>query len=413
MLHIAEDIELDLIDKIVLACEAEFSLVRITKTMLDKSIIDANQSIVNLMRQSNYFDYDFSLDGEITYKPIKILSSTGWIESSTSLYRPKAKPNKQGDPRFWPKKIKQVVTKGDLLFLTVNQNNLIFIPLINELIVDKYIKEEFSGSKRSLLLDTINSNDLNSWLKKLISKMRENSNRWIESCSPTKKSPKDVGDTLEAEFGLKVNNDAKADYNGIELKTKRRLSKTPDTLFSQIPEDNLTPLKTVKNIILTYGYPSRNEKRLGYKELFVTISNKPNPQGLYLSVNGEQEIVEIRCTGNDSFNPTDHIVAGWSFELLRQRLFEKHPVTAWILASEKVIEGKFHFKYDRLEISKTPIFSQFLLLVERGIVVYDFRGGYHPDGLGRVDKGHPFRLKGAKNRKLLFGEIELIDLECE
>ena len=79
MLHIAEDIELDLIDKIVLACEAEFSLVRITKTMLDKSIIDANQSIVNLMRQSNYFDYDFSLDGEITYKPIKILSSTGWI----------------------------------------------------------------------------------------------------------------------------------------------------------------------------------------------------------------------------------------------------------------------------------------------------------------------------------------------
>ena len=244
----------------------------------------------------------------------------------------------------------------------------------------------------------------------MVTKLRGNADRWVISCSPTKRNPKDVGDTLEAEFGLKVNNDGSADYHGIELKTKRRKSKTADTLFSQIPDEDLTPLRSAKEIILTYGYPSRKDHRKGYTDLFVTVSNIPNPQGLYLKVNDDSQTVEMRCTGKEGYNVEDHIVAVWTYEKLKERLFEKHPVTAWILASEEVIDGAIHFKYDGLEISKTPIFSQFLLLIERGIVVYDWRGGYHPEGTGRVDKGHPFRLKGKKNRDLLFGEFEVVSL---
>ena len=101
-----------------------------------------------------------------------------------------------------------------------------------------------------------NSSNEELWLEQVVSNLRSNAKRWVLSCSPTKSNPKDVGDTLEAEFGLKVNNDCSADYHGIELKTKRRKSKTADTLFTQVPNENLTPLRTAKDIILTYGYPS-------------------------------------------------------------------------------------------------------------------------------------------------------------
>jgi hypothetical protein len=67
MIHEANASELSLIDKIVRASEREFALVRITETMLIKSTIDANQSIVELMRQYNYFDYNSAIDGDITY----------------------------------------------------------------------------------------------------------------------------------------------------------------------------------------------------------------------------------------------------------------------------------------------------------------------------------------------------------
>ena len=72
---------------------------------------------------------------------------------------------------------------------------------------------------------------------------------------------------MKAELGIPVNNLGSADYKGeIELKTKRSTSKTPDTLFSQVPDWDESPIKSVKEMILTYGYPSRHEKRKGYKE---------------------------------------------------------------------------------------------------------------------------------------------------
>jgi len=453
MIHEANRNELTLIDKIVRASETEFALVRITETMLSKSTIDANKSIVELMRLYSYFDFNSAIDGEKTYLPIRILTASGWIESVTSLYRPNAKPNKPGDPRLWPRGIVGAVTAGNLLLITINDDHLTLIPLLSDLVTDEILNEEFPTQKLSYLLeieeekpsaseapvsldrvedftspyrdqldisleadtsDTALSSDQNSnvalWLKRVVGKLRDNVDRWLLSCSPQKSNPKDVGDTLEAKFGLKVNNDGTADYHGIELKTKRRKSKTPDTLFSQIPDADLTPLRTAKEIILTYGYPSRKPHREGFTELFVTVSNSPNPQGLYLQVNDDSQTVEMRCTGKEGYNLEDHKVAVWTYEILKERLFEKHPVTAWILASEDEIDGAIHFRYDGLEISKTPVFSQFLLLIERGIVVYDWRGGYHPEGTGRVDKGHAFRLKGAKNRGLLFGELEVISL---
>jgi hypothetical protein len=85
MIHEANLSELKLIDKVVSLSQSEFTLVRITETMLNKSTIDANRTIVELMDQSNYFDFALAEDGVKNYLPIKILGEEGWIDSITRI----------------------------------------------------------------------------------------------------------------------------------------------------------------------------------------------------------------------------------------------------------------------------------------------------------------------------------------
>jgi len=399
VLHEANKNEAELVDEISKYIRSEFSLVRITQTMLTKSIIDGNQHISRLFKDGEVFDYSKAIDGDICYVESKILSSEGWQQRKTSLYRPKAKPGKPGDPRFWPSRLGSIVEDGDLIYLTALNGNLFIIPLRRDFLSGVDLSATFGPIDKPL--DRLNE---------VVSKIKSLHGKWIKSCSPRNVNPKDVGDTLEAVFDLPINNLGTADYHGVELKTKRKKSKTPDTLFSQVPNPDISPCKTAKEVILSYGYDSRHEKRVGFTDLFVTVSNKPNPQGLYLAVNSSEATVEMRSTGKIGRCSKDHLVAAWDFELLEKRLLEKHPTTAWIIADEREIAGEIHFRYEELEVSQKPLFSQFLFLIERGVVVFDWRGGYHPTNGARVDKGHPFRLKGAKNRELLFGSVTPIDL---
>lgn len=373
----------------------DYSLVRMTYTMLDKSTIDASRPICKLLCDYGIFDFETAVDGEKYRFDVEILGAQGLISVPTSFYRPKAKPQKKGDPRFWPSCFKRFVEQGVLVYLTVIEGKFVIIPLVDEVCNANNLLTVFGGSQDTQILD------------ELIAKIRVFTGEWIESCSPYKKSPKDVGDTLEGLLGLRVNSKGDADYKGeVELKSKRSSSKTADTLFSQVPDWELSPIKSVREMILTYGYESSHEKRQGYKDLFVTVSNKPNPQGLFLHVDYDNEALLQMYTNGD----VCVVTAIWTFDKLRQRLDEKHPKTAWVIADEKVIDSKYHFNYNKLELTQNPIFSQFLLLIEQGIVNYDWRGGHEVNGKGRVDKGHAFRLKAPKYRAELFGEREIIAL---
>lgn len=399
MRHEANEAENKLLDMIVGHVRSEFCLIRMTHTMLKKSTIDANQQVSKMLSGGDFFDFATAVDGTKYYQQSSVLTQRGWTDRKTSFYRPKAKPGKPGDPRFWPSRFSDTAKEGDLVYLTVFDGALLIIPLRADLLQMGYLASKFGSAS-----------DVSSRLGEVIEKLKSLRGKWIRSCSPLKSNPKDVGDTLEAEFDLPINNLGMADYHGVELKTKRKRSKTNDTLFSQVPNPDISPCKTAKDVILKYGYDSSHPKRSGYKDLFVTVTNKPNPQGLYLEVNYEDELVEMRCNKASANDDADHLVAAWDFDLLKQRIYEKHSATAWIIADEALINNEIHFRYETLEISQRPLFAQFLQLIERGIVVFDWRGGYHPLGTGRVDKGHPFRLKGPKNRKLLFGSLEPIDL---
>lgn len=380
----------------------EFTLVRLTRTMLDKSIIDANSEIVNLLKKYDILNYDELVDGLKIYRNSLISLANEVREVKTSFYRPKAKPKKPGDPRFWPSKLGGLLAVDTMMYITVQDSSLVIIPLVesaceNNLLEDIFGKlEDYTDSYNEILVELASIQD-----------------KWIKSCSPYKRHHKDVGDTLEEYFQIPVNNSGKADYKEeIEFKSKRRKSKTKDTLFSQVPDWELSTIKSAKSMILTYGYNSRHKNRQGYKDLYVSVTTKPNPQGLYLETDDVSMLLRQFYTGDDknSMKPIDPCV--WEYEILKSRLYEKHPKTMWVVADEEVINGEIHFRYNSVEFTERPIFSQFISLIDQNIICYDWRGSREIDGKGREDKGHAFRLNSAKNRKLLFGEVQKIDL-CE
>jgi hypothetical protein len=102
MLHVPRNEELFLIQKILEFHKDDYVVFRITQTMLNKSIIDANRSIYKLLKNLNIFNFDTAVDGTKYYLECSVLLNSEKIERKISLYRPLAKPNKAGDPRFWP-----------------------------------------------------------------------------------------------------------------------------------------------------------------------------------------------------------------------------------------------------------------------------------------------------------------------
>jgi hypothetical protein len=374
----------------------EYSLVRMTFTMIGKSTIDASLPIVKILNENNIFEFEDAEDGTKYYQNTIVFNNDSVEELKTSFYRPKAKPLQKGDPRFWPWGFRSIVEVDTLIYITTFENQLALIPLTDESCTTINLERVYGTLESSIAI-----------IKELTGKLNELSGQWIRSCSPHKKSPKDVGDTLEAVLGIPVNNLGDADYKGqIELKTKRSSSKTADTLFSQVPNWELSPIKSVREMMLTYGYPSTHAKRQGFYDLFVTVGNTPNPQGLYLEVDyNNEQVIQFQNDGKVVI-----ATAIWQFDKLRERLNEKHPKTAWIIADEELINDEFHFLYKTLEMTQNPIFSQFLSLIEQGIIRYDWRGGHEVEGKGRVDKGHAFRLRSPKFRNLLFGESETTNI---
>lgn len=391
MNYIANEYELNRIEEILKIYPSSYTIIRMTDTMLKKAIIDASQPVREILHEGNILNFK-----EINQGPeYKVMQKGIWIgkeifEIDVSLYRPNTK---QGDPRFWIYGLNKLVNPSDLLYITVYDEQLVFISLKKDDFDLELIKNHLH----------INQNDLiKSEIIDLLSQVK--SRGFIESVSPEKSNPKDVGDTFEMAVGIDPNSDIKADYKGsIELKTKRSSGKTKDTLFSMVPDWSSSLVKSSSEMIRSFGYESTRHS--GFMDLYVTVSNKPNRQGLYLQVDDENEKLYQRFVNEKG---EDIVLCVWNFADIKRRLEGKHPSTLWIIADEEKINGKYHFHFNKAVLTHTPIFSSFLLLISQGILTYDWRGRVKPDGTGYKDKGHCFRIQ-PKYRDLLFASSEIIE----
>jgi len=382
--------EESLIQIIQSKCRNEFVLIRLTKTMLDKSIIDASGGLRNLLYEKSIIDYGEIDKQEKVIKTSIVFAKGEILELKTSYYRPQSK---NGDPRFWPYGFKKISKTGALVYFTYFEEKLVAIPLL---------EGDFEHN-----LDNLFKNDINNMLieELKILLIKSKARGFIKSVSPFKRNPKDIGDTLEIELGLKLNSFPRADYKDkIEIKTKRKDSSTKDSLFSCVPNWSESEVESAADMILKYGYESKVHP--GFRDLYVTVNNKPNKQGLYLEPQNKIEKL-FQYYKQDKSNCIQ--TCQWEFNKLKQKLNDKHPTTVWLVGEEKVIDNEIYFHYQSLQITRNPIFSQFISLIGLGIISFDWRGKVKLDKSSYRDHGHGFRIS-PQHRKKLFGNIQEISI---
>lgn len=392
----------------------DYALIRMTETMIEKSIIDASQIFRDILEDAGLISYDEIDQGQKIISKTLILTNDGWIEEKCSFYRPMTK---SGDPRFWVYNFKKYVEIGDLIYFAVKDHSLITIPLnsykgsyttltnlesdikINtqtnlEYKIDRFGNEVLKKEKLSANLVTLIDNIKE--LKKY---------NWIPSVGKERPADKDVGETLESILNIPTNSLKTPDFLGeIELKCKRSKSKTRNNLFAQVPNWGISKYSRAVDYLINYGIES--EKHPGYKTLYVTVkAQPPNQQGFYFNLNhGLGQLNQ-----NKIFNNEVEKMCSWEFVKLKERLHEKHPKTLWIEAEETKIEGKVHFKYNKIKLTQKPIFSSFINLISNSEISMDWTHRCLPDGTKYNDHGFLFKIPTGSRSKL-FSSTEEIEI---
>ncbi|HEN7878496.1 TPA: restriction endonuclease [Streptococcus agalactiae] len=404
MQFIPYDDELEVINNLHKYNSNDYTVIRLTQTMLNKSIIDANGFLRTLLLDNDLLDFRNLTDK--VYLTANLVLDNQKHRVKISFY----KANKRGDERFWIYGLGKFIKSSQ-----INVNDLIYITVNNQKELTLF-NVTHSIPQNSTIIELFGQDKVEDSLNRLMPQIKAIARQGFHNNSKGagKIAPKDAGDTLESLLGIQTNNSQEADFEGIiELKSKS--SKTLDTLFTLRPNFEGTPVaefepndrSRVSAFARLYGYDS--DKHLGYKSLYITIGSEENPQnnqGFYLEVNDSDNIVELRKQENKK----SILTAFWTFEALEEELHKKHPATLWVKVESKMDGEVGQFKYVEAELTRSPQFMTFLSLIKSGAITYDWRGYTTPAGkyVGK-NHGNAWRIKN-KQRGLLFGSTEVIDL---
>lgn len=217
-----------------------------------------------------------------------------------------------------------------------------------------------------------------------------------------------VGMTLETLLGIQANSSRAPDYFGIEIKAKRvsgrrNRSSTKATLFSQVPDWNISECRNGLAILKKFGYTDSITNRL---QLYCTNSNRPNPQGLYLQVDEDAGLLKSL---KNNINASEQVVA-WRLEKLRKELEAKHKKTFWVKARNQLnCNGVEQFHYVEVEHTESPLSANLATLIEIGAVTMDYTLSEKENGRSARDHGYLFRILPS-NFDLLFPRSKLYPL---
>jgi len=332
-----------------------------TSVGLGKSIMDATSPLRLYLKENQIHNYDGQTQGPEGKKTVEtfFVTETNLIPTTASLYRPQAK-GKEGDPRIWFSKLPSYALPNNLLGVVAFNNALYVINLSNSNIRQSV---QDSNSPLSRLFKQINA-DQSSVSDELLNKLREVASRgWIKTVTV---GDTGIGATLEHCLGIQINSSQKPDYKGIELKTKRITglrATTRTSLFAQVPDWEISALKSSAQILDTYGY-----NRGDVKKLYCTVkATAPNPQGLILRIDEPKDILQERYESAD----ISREVVTWKFDVLRNRLLTKHNETFWIGAATSKIDGTEHFHYKKVLHTRVPFASNFHTLCQEGVITLD------------------------------------------
>jgi len=360
-----------------------------TSTGLQKNILDAHHSFRELLTRFGVHDFTLQAQGPEFKKllPITLHSPTGTIDSKISLYRPNTK---NGDPRLWIQQLGTFSKPTDLLAIWVDElKSLHAINFSSPSTISALDKQ--GGDFYNEIKGTLSNHGL-SFASELLNKLKSiNKQGFIESL---RSGDTGVGFTLESLLGIQANSSKNPDYKGIEIKTKRLSAATRSNLFSQIPDWKLSSCKSGLDILNRVGYVDQERNRLA---LYVTVSSKPNAQGLRFELDEDYEKLQsVRETGNG----TKEQINQWDVEVLKLRLLQKHAETFWVSAEKKVVNGKEHFLYSTVTHTVSPIAEYFGPLIEANVITMDYTLHLKANGQSR-DHGYLFKIR-PEDLPLLF-----------
>ena len=365
-----------------------------TKTGLNKSIIDAHSLLKDYLKNQGIHDFDKQEQGQgdKVILDYNLISNKGILKSRISLYRPKTKT---GDPRFWPRQLKDNCKPSDLIAIFIRDGLINMINLSN---LNNWESGESSETwlYQFLIQGRIKYSQSASRLLVMIKDVYESG--WIQTL---KNGDTGVGYTLERRLGIEQNSSALPDFEGIEIKAKRSSLRksTRSTLFAKVPDWDISHLKSSKEILSQYGYLSDE----GYQKLYCTLSTiKSNSQGLSLEIdNLNNTLNEIHLA-----NSVKTDVAKWKFSSLESKLLEKHKETFWVYADSQKKEAEY-FRYSKVIHTKNPSVFNFRQLIESGDITLDHL--IKESNRGRVrEKGPLFKIL-PENIDLLIPIINTYD----
>ena len=356
--------------------------------------MDATGPVRNYLKRKKFHDYEFQLQGPENKVLINsiIYEEYSVARTQASLYRPKTK---NGDPRIWFYKLTQFANPNDILAL-ICYNEKIHVLNLTTLPVDSLLQSNILNPLQELVQE-ISTNE-NAIANELLSLLRSVAARGpipSEVAADTS-----VGRTLETALGIDINSSKQPDYKGIELKSFRKNKGNRKNLFAQVPDWRLSKFKSSEEILNAFGYWRDDDFKL-----YCTVSAiTTNSQGLSLKV--DNDINHLIETSSDR-RIGDFVI--WTLEKLHERLREKHKETFWVSADSININGKEHFQYTEVEHTRSPILSQFDLLLDQGIITLDHLIKRNSKGKV-VEKGPLFKIK-PNALELLFPPSNIYNLQ--
>lgn len=354
-----------------------------TKTGLEKSIMDAHDAFRGYLRDHRVHDFSRQEQGpahKVTIE-VQVIGVHCASTALMSLYRPRTK---SGDPRVWISALGRHANAGNLIAVLSTPEGSLIVVNVSDAAV--WATRGVLGSPLHSALMAFSG--LDSAIAELLAKLEAiNAQGFVKSL---RSGPTGIGYTLETMLGIRGNSSKSPDYKGIEIKAGRSTSgnsrkKTRTSLFSQIPDWQLSPLSSGRALLDEVGYVDSVTGRL---QLYCTNRNVPNPQGLYLTLDSSGEWLESRRqAGPDS----DTLLVRWHMEKLRARLRTKHASTLWVTADVRVGSTGEEFHFTRVTHTRQPLVWNLGPAILAGAVTLDYTLSLKPTGHTR-DHGYLFKL---------------------
>ena len=174
-----------------------------------------------------------------------------------------------------------------------------------------------------------------------------------------------MGMTFEKMMGTNAGAFQIADFNGIELKTRRSYSKSDITLFSSTPE-GIFQMARLKE---KFGYKDKEIKNSKVFKGSVCCNNY-NAIGknflFKLCVSYEEKRIYLEVY-NKNFKLIDRETY-WAFDDLEKVVYRKLSYLALVDVWPSKKQGEMYYCYYKMRLFKLKDFERFIFLIDKGII---------------------------------------------